>query len=64
MDALRAISMAMRIRWYGTERIAQYGRSRATLDATWRCHRNYLPRSAPADAMVIDFGVKNRVVAL
>ena len=31
-----AISMAMRIRWYGAERIAQYGRSRATLDATGR----------------------------
>ena len=24
----------------------------------------YLPRIAPADAMVIDFGIKNRVVAL
>jgi hypothetical protein len=24
----------------------------------------YSPRFAPADAMVIDFGVKNRVVAL
>ena len=34
-----AISMAMRIRRYGAERIAQYGRSRATLDATGRCHR-------------------------
>jgi len=30
---LLAISMAMRIRWYGAEHIAQYGRSRATLDA-------------------------------
>ena len=29
-----AISMAMRIRRYGAERIAQYGRSWATLDAT------------------------------
>ncbi len=29
--ASRAISMAMRIRWYGAEHIAQYGRSRATL---------------------------------
>jgi hypothetical protein len=36
---LLAISMAMRIRWYGAERIAQYGRSRATLDATVRRHR-------------------------
>jgi len=34
-----AISMAMRIRWYGAERIAQYGRSRATLDATGCRHR-------------------------
>ena len=31
-----AILVAMRIRWYGAERIAQYGRSRATLDATER----------------------------
>ena len=31
---LLAISMAMRIRRYGAERIAQYGRSRAILDAT------------------------------
>jgi thiamine kinase-like enzyme len=31
-----AISMAMRIRRYGAERIAQYGRSRTTLDATGR----------------------------
>jgi len=37
--ALRAISMAVRIKRYGTERITQYGRSRATLDATERCHR-------------------------
>jgi len=37
--ASRAISMAMRIRRYGAERIAQYGRSRATLDATGRRHR-------------------------
>ncbi len=36
---LLAISMAMWIRWYGVKRIAQYGRSRATLDATGRCHR-------------------------
>ena len=34
-----AISMAMRIRWYDAECIAQYGRSRATLDATGRCNR-------------------------
>jgi hypothetical protein len=35
---LLAISMAMPIRWYGAERIAQYGRSRATLGATGCCH--------------------------
>jgi len=29
-----ANSMAMQIRQYGAERIAQYGRSRATLDTT------------------------------
>ena len=31
-----AILMAMRIRPYGAERIAQYDRSRATIDATGR----------------------------
>jgi len=31
--------MAMRIKRYGAERIAQYGRSRATLDATGCRHR-------------------------
>ena len=60
--------MAMRIRQYGAERIAQYGRSRDTLEATG-CHwmpplGEYLPRIDPAVATVIDFGVKNRVVAL
>ena len=54
----RAISMAMQIRWYGAERIAQYGRSRATPSG------KYLSRIAPADAIVIDFGIKNRVVSL
>ena len=34
-----AILMAMRIRRYGAEFIAQYGRSRATLDATGLRHR-------------------------
>ena len=34
-----AISMAMRIRRYSAKHIAQYGRSRATLDATGRHHR-------------------------
>jgi hypothetical protein len=33
------ISMAMRIRWYGAKRIAQYSRSRATLDATGCRHQ-------------------------
>jgi hypothetical protein len=33
-----AISMAVWIKQYGAERIAQYGRSRATLDATGRHH--------------------------
>ena len=36
-DLLREhLSMAMGIRQYGAEHIAQYGRSRATLDATGR----------------------------
>ncbi len=34
-----AILMTMRIWWYGAERISQYGRSRATLDATERRNR-------------------------
>jgi hypothetical protein len=63
-----AISMAMRIRRYSAERIAQSGRSRATLDATGRRtppSGEYLPRIAPADTMVlIDFGIQNKVVAL
>jgi hypothetical protein len=33
-----AISIAMQIRRYSAERITQYGRSRATLDATGRRH--------------------------
>jgi hypothetical protein len=36
---LLAILVAMRIRWYGAEHIAQYGRSRDTLDATERHDR-------------------------
>ena len=40
---LLAISMAMRIRQYGAERIAQYGRSRATLVATG-CHHRVIIR--------------------
>jgi len=46
-----AISMAMQIRWYGAERIAQYSRSRATQDATGRRHpvsiRPVSPRRTP-----------------
>ena len=49
--ASRAILMAMWIRWYNVERIAHYGRSRATLDATGSCHwasiRPVLPRRTP-----------------
>jgi hypothetical protein len=59
---LRAISKAMRVRRYDAERIAQYGSSRATLGS--RATLDYLPHIAPADAMVINFGVKNRVLAL
>jgi hypothetical protein len=60
-----AISMAMRIRWYGAKHITQYGRSWATLDATGRRHQaSICPILPPADAMVINFGLKNRVVAL
>jgi hypothetical protein len=33
-STLLAILMVMRIRWYGAKHIAQYGRSRATRDAT------------------------------
>jgi hypothetical protein len=52
---LRAFLVAMRIRRYGAERIAWYGRS----DSPWTPPSgNYLPRIAPADAMVIDLGVK------
>ncbi len=58
--ALQAILMAMRIRWYGirrysAERIAEYGRSRATLDATERHHqasvRPVLPRWLPQSSI-------------
>ena len=41
----------MQIRWCGAKRIAQYGRSRATRDATGHCHRvnirPVLPRRTP-----------------
>ena len=46
-----AILMAMWIMWYGAKRISQYGRSRATLDATGLRHRAsirpVLPRWTP-----------------
>ena len=41
------ISMAMRIRRYDAERIAQYGRSRATLDATICRHRSSIRPVSP-----------------
>ena len=44
---LLAILMAMRIRRYGAERIAQYGRSRATLEATGRRKRASIPPALP-----------------
>ena len=40
-----AISMAMRIRWYGAERIT-HGTSRATRDANGLCHRARTPWSS------------------
>jgi hypothetical protein len=53
-----AISMAMRIRWYGAERRAH--RPVRQVQGYPRCHwtpplDDYSPRIAPADAMVIDF---------
>jgi hypothetical protein len=48
--------MAMWIRRYGSERIAQCGRSRATLDATGRCHwviiHPVLPQRTPWSSML------------
>ena len=61
--AFLAILMAMRIRRYSAAHIAQWGRSRATLDA--RCHDwnlpsgDYSPRITPADAMVINLAKKS-----
>ena len=55
--ASQAISMAMRIRRYGAKHIAQYGRSRAV-------QTGVLPRIAPVDAMVINFGKKNQAMVL
>ena len=45
--AILAISMVMRIRRYGAERITQYGRSRATLDATICRHWSSIPPVSP-----------------
>ena len=49
--ALRAILMAVQIRWYGAEHITQYDRFRATLDAAGRRHRAIIhpvsPRQIP-----------------
>ena len=58
--------MAMQIRRYGAEGIAQYGSSRANLLACGLrpSSGEYSPCIAMADAMVIDFGEKNWVVAL
>ena len=42
VTASRAISMAMRIMRYGAERITQFGRSGATLDATGRDHSRFV----------------------
>jgi hypothetical protein len=39
--------MVMQIRWYGAKRIAQYGRSRATLDATERPQRAIIRSVSP-----------------
>jgi len=52
-----AISMAVRIRRYNAERIAQYGRSRATLDATgrrdWLIIRPVLSRRTPWSSILV-----------
>ncbi len=45
--AFLAISMVMRIRRYGAKLIAQYGRSRATLDATGCRHRASISPVSP-----------------
>jgi hypothetical protein len=42
-----AISMTMRIRQYGAKRIAQNGRSSATLDATGRRHWEIIRPASP-----------------
>ena len=44
---LRAILMAVQIRWYGAEHIAQYDRFRATLDAAGRRHRAIIHPVSP-----------------
>jgi len=45
--ALRAISKAMWVRRYNAKSIAQYGRSRATLDATECCHQAIIHPVSP-----------------
>jgi len=46
-SASLAILMAMRIRRYDAEHIAQYGRSRATLTTTGRRHRESIRTVSP-----------------
>ena len=60
--ASRAVLMAMRIRRYDAERITQYGRSRATLDATG-C-RHWASKFTPYRLGGRHFSVKNGFVAL
>ena len=60
-----AILMAMRITRYGAERIAQYDRSRDTLDATVLRHRAIIhPVSPQRTPWPLILSKKNRVVAL
>jgi hypothetical protein len=57
-----AISMAMQIRWYGAECIVQYGRFRATLDATGRRHQAsicpVLPRRTPSWSSILELKIE------
>ena len=61
MTIIMLFHMAMQIRRYGAEGIAQYGRSRANLLASELrpSSGEYSPCIAMADTMVIDFGGKN-----
>jgi len=55
--------MAMQISWYGAERITQYGRSRATLDATGCFHwASINPILPPGGHHGHQFWRKNQVV--